>query len=201
MSAIKENKAWILEDNAHGYFTWHLSEWTRADVALFSLHKMFPFDKGGSVVIQNQDLYSLCLKGSRQYNRNPYEYHIFQIAKKRKENFIYLSQLLQKYEEVFYSIKQPKDLEENVPQSYPIRVRKGNRDQIYERMNQKGYGVVSLYHTLIEPLRKKEFQEAWDLSKVILNLPLHQDVDRNKYIGMVEELVKACELSESRKKI
>src|SRR5665648_1295531 len=37
----------------------------------------------------------------------------------------------------------------DVPQSVPVCITGRNRDQIYATMNRKGYGLVSLYHTLI----------------------------------------------------
>lgn len=72
-------------------------------------------------------------------------------------------------------------------------IKVGNRDRIYEIMNGQGYGVVSLYHTLIEELRNSEHEDALWLSKRILNLPIHQDCDVTEYQGMMEVLVKACE--------
>ena len=50
-------------------------------------------------------------------------------------------------------------------------VREANRDELYERMNAAGFGVVSLYHTLIEQIPRDEFPESFELSRTILNLP------------------------------
>jgi hypothetical protein len=82
-----------------------------------------------------------------------------------------------------------------VPQTFPICINKGNRDEIYELMNESGYGVVSLYHTLIEPLRKSEYQASLNLSKCIMNLPVHQDVNKDRYHDMVQLLVKYCKIT------
>lgn len=59
-------------------------------------------------------------------------------------------------------------------------------------MNDSGYGVVSLYHTLIEPLQKEDYQISIDLSKRILNLPVHQDTDTSRYPEMVRLLIEFC---------
>ena len=82
-----------------------------------------------------------------------------------------------------------------------LEIERITKEQKEEIMNQKGYGVVSLYHTLIEPLRNKEFGEAWDLSKCILNLPIHQDVDTNEYPNLVHELIMACKISKDRNEV
>ena len=65
-------------------------------------------------------------------------------------------------------------------------------------MNNEGYGVVSLYHTMIDVLQNKENKEAVKLSKCILNLPVHQDVDTNQYIPMIDCLIKACIKTEGK---
>ena len=57
-------------------------------------------------------------------------------------------------------------------------------------MNENGFGVVSLYHTLIEPLHKPEFCETLWLSKHILNLPVHQDVECSKYVDMMNLMMR-----------
>lgn len=99
----------------------------------------------------------------------------------------------EKYSSYFVPLKYtylPKGI---IPQSFPILIKKGNRDLIYEKMNQSGYGVVSLYHTLIEPLNSLEFSDSLDLSHQILNLPTHQDVDTNQYVEMVSQILHYCE--------
>ena len=62
------------------------------------------------------------------------------------------------------------------------------RDNVYFRMNECGYGVVSLYHELISDL-KKTFIVENDLSDRIINLPLHQDVAVDTIDKMVHKLI------------
>lgn len=200
---IKSKNAWILEDNAHGFYTYHLTEKIASDISVFSLHKMFPFENGGSLIIQNPKLAELELEGKnwRESDWNPYQYDIFRIAQKRKENFRYLAGLLQEFGKmgIVKSLRTIDDLERNVPQTYPIILYKGNRNRVYEIMNKKGYGVVSLYHTLIKPLQNKEFREAVRLSECIMNLPVHQDITKKEYSNLIQELINACEISEREK--
>lgn len=64
-------------------------------------------------------------------------------------------------------------------------------------MNKNGYGVVSLYHTLIPELRNdKEFIISQELSSHILNLPVHQDVNSDEYVNMLEMLLETCKITE-----
>jgi dTDP-4-amino-4,6-dideoxygalactose transaminase len=80
------------------------------------------------------------------------------------------------------------DIEKNVPQTFPIIIKRGNRNKIYEIMNEQGYGVVSLYHTMIEELKIDQHADACWLSGKIMNLTVHQDCDSEEYPKMVEAL-------------
>ncbi|MBS7528107.1 DegT/DnrJ/EryC1/StrS aminotransferase family protein [Fusibacter paucivorans] len=194
-SRIKEKNGWIIEDNAHGFFTSLYSKHSSADATFFSLHKMFPFSKGGSIKVINDNLkkYSFEGKNVNEIDHNPWMYDISKIACIRKSNYEKIDKLVRsdKYISLFEPLKDKLD-DGIIPQTYPIRIQVGNRDKIYEMMNQSGYGVVSLYHTLIEPLRNSEHSDALSLSKHILNLPVHQDVNSNEYENMVELLAKYC---------
>jgi dTDP-4-amino-4,6-dideoxygalactose transaminase len=74
------------------------------------------------------------------------------------------------------------------PQSYPLLIRNSSRDRIYCEMNATGFGVVSLYHTLIEPISPGRFPASATVSRHILNLPVHQDASKEALESMVREL-------------
>lgn len=194
-SKIKEKSGWIIEDNAHGFFTNMYSNHSYADASFFSLHKMFPFKKGGSLKVINNRLKEFMFEGKKlnQIVENPWLYDVSKISFVRRSNYEKIDKLVKsgKYSFCFEPLKD-KLGEGIIPQTYPIKILTGNRDKIYELMNQSGYGVVSLYHTLIEPLRNLEHSDAFRLSKQILNLPVHQDVNSNEYDNMVELLAKFC---------
>ena len=120
---------------------------------------------------------------------NPYSYDIYSIAYARKENFRKLYNILNNYNDLIKPLKNIEDIRYNVPQTFPIVLLKGNRDKIYELMNKRGYGVVSLYHTMINELQNEKHSEAVWLSQHIMNLPVHQDVDSQEYIDMVKILI------------
>ena len=58
-------------------------------------------------------------------------------------------------------------------------------------MNELGYGVVSLYHTMIEPVRKN-FPQAIEIGNCMLNLPVHQDIGIDEIGKMCEALEQLC---------
>lgn len=63
-------------------------------------------------------------------------------------------------------------------------------------MNRAGFGVVSLYHTLIEPISESVYPESHRLSRKILNLPVHQDILPEDLDALIACLKKS--LSENR---
>jgi dTDP-4-amino-4,6-dideoxygalactose transaminase len=57
-------------------------------------------------------------------------------------------------------------------------------------MNAAGFGVVSLYHTLISQVPPQSFPAAVRVSRRILNLPVHQDISHEALEAMVSELAR-----------
>lgn len=197
LTLAKSKNCIVVEDNAHGFYTYFCNGSVGADVTFFSLHKMFPFNKGGGLLIENDDL-GLTVTSSipEPVPFNPFVYHINEIAKIRKSNFINLIKLMDGNKDYFVPLRGIQDIENNVPQTFPIVIKKGDRNKIYEIMNASGFGVVSLYHTMIEELRNGNHEDACWLSEKVMNLPLHQDVNPDEYEEMIERLIRACEESE-----
>ena len=193
--SIKEKSGYILEDNAHGLFTYYRYPNYYADATIFSLHKMFPFSKGGCLCIRNLlfDGFEYTGKDLPDHSLNPFLYDFNLISEARSRNYRNLYGILRAYgDEHFTFLRGLERLESAVPQTFPIVLKNANRDRIYEIMNEKGYGVVSLYHTLIDPLQSSENEDTVWLSKHIINLPVHQDVNIEEYPELVETLIQAC---------
>lgn len=195
---IRKHSGWIIEDNAHGFFTYQYTQEHYSDATFFSLHKMLPFKCGGSLILNNNKLKNFMYKGKSINNieYNPWQYDVKEIAKIRRNNYSILEDYITKEgnNEYFAPLKTNVPVG-NIPQTFPICIYKGDRNKIYELMNKSGYGVVSLYHTLIEPLRNSEYQASLELSKCIMNLPVHQDVNKDKYKDMVSLLIKYCKIT------
>lgn len=185
----------IIEDNAHGMYTYFRHGRIGADATFFSLHKMLPFERGGALLLINDDLKKMAIPHQQGVNYSAmYDYDFGEIARKRTDNYLILDRMIRdkKYEDFFVPLKQDAAIKNAVPQSYPVLIKSGNRDKIYEIMNSAGFGVVSLYHTLIPELQTDEFEESRKVSKYILNLPVHQDVEPKYYGMLLERLTVAC---------
>ena len=112
------------------------------------------------------------------------------IATARRQNALYLLELLKPLAEKLTPLYSeiPTGV---VPQSLPVLIHNTSRDKLYFTMNESGYGVVSLYHTLIQQIKAAEFSDSHWLSRRILNLPVHQDVSFKALEDMVAKAEEA----------
>lgn len=187
----------VIEDAAHGLYTdkINMACGRDAEYTLYSLHKMLPFAEGG-VLVGNGDV-EMPAAIEPELNYHWEEYDLTAIARKREENYNVIREELKKHNSPYVASLYGTLPDGIVPQTYPVVLNGVDRDKVYSVMNEKGWGVVSLYHTMIQLLQNDEFaKECW-LSKHITNLPLHQDVDKEMIPEMVKdfiEVVNECKL-------
>jgi len=177
----------VLEDEAHSFFTNFVGGLTgrMADVSIFSLHKMFPMKTGGLLSIADSEKILVSEKVDIQF---PIAYDFARIARIRVENTLLITELLEGHSDKI-TIMKPYLKVGEVPQTYPILIKTVSRDQLYEKMNESGFGVVSLYHTMIDVISDSEYPKSHFVSKRILNLPVHQDVGPIQIKAMVKTLL------------
>lgn len=191
----REHGAVVLEDEAHALLTDLVggeSGWV-GDACLFSLHKMLPVGSGGLLVVNpsaGQALRDIGPAGGEV--RQPWEYDLAAFAARRRENAAHLHRLLAPlaaHVEPLWGPPGPGV----VPQTFPVLVRKTSRDRVYHELNEAGFGVVSLYHTMIESITDREFPDSHQLAKTVLNLPVHQDVAPGALEALVDRLGRVLE--------
>lgn len=189
--------ALIVEDEAHAMLTdlFGGSCGRLGDVCLFSLHKMLPMTTGGMLVV-NPGARELVegLVGDTAL-RSPWELDLFTMASARRQNAALLAELLRPLAgrvDPLWTL--PPD---EVPQTFAVKIRTVSRDVLYERMNTAGFGVVSLYHTLVSSLPKAAFPESHELARHVMNLPVHQEASEEALVAMVEELERQVDRLES----
>lgn len=194
--------ALLVEDLAHGFYSAQLGgvAGSRGDVNLYSLHKMFPTldAQGGMLSYRNTALLSGQQETAPELARFILNYDWAAIGAARRRHF---QQILAGLRELpscgkDFDLLWPELSATDVPQTLPIRIRRGNRDHIYHAMNADGYGIVSLYHTLIEPVRK-DFPEMVALSRTVINFPVHQDVSAGAIQGLVASFQRALRESQA----
>lgn len=192
----RNNGVFILEDEAHAMYSDLLSGicGRYGDAAILSLHKMLPVCSGGLLLLNKRDNGNMEERLNKCEYYTPLDYNLLEfdfahIAKARRNNSTILMELVAplrgRADLLFQSL--PDGV---VPQTLPILILSSSRDRIYDDLNNSGYGVVSLYHTLIKQITKEDFPVSHHLSRQILNLPVHQDISADQLESMVIELSK-----------
>jgi len=194
----RDNDVFVLEDEAHAMLSDQVGGicGRSGDAAIYSMHKLLPFARGGRLVlnrnIPEKSMEMTVRPMSDDSAESFHDYDLYRIALRRRENACFLLHLLrdncQCLEPLYSSL--PDGV---VPQSLPVLINGGSRDDLYFQMNTLGYGVVSLYHTLIDQIRSEEFPEAHHLSRHMINLPVHQDTDKRALGGLVECMTRLLE--------
>lgn len=169
-----ENDCYIIEDCAHALFTDYVDQkcGIYADAVFYSLHKMLPLSNGGMLKVKNR---KLLVKEGVYQQVSPFFYDFKNISDIRKKNAQVLEERLNKLEKYITILRPEAKYKDQTPQTFPIRFKKVDKSEFYFELNAMDFGVVSLYHTMIEPLREKKYQMFIDIGNSILNLPVHQD--------------------------
>jgi len=183
----EQHGALVMEDEAHAM----LSDLVggacgrRGDAAVFSLHKLLPVRDGGVLVINRDD--NRFAEGTKRSDRTEAEYDLAAISLARRRNAMRLLACMDRLGEDVQPLW-PTLPEGVVPQTLPIIVLNRSRDDLYFAMNASGFGVVSLYHTMISALDRTEHSDAFWVAKRIMNLPVHQDIEIDDLDALVTEL-------------
>lgn len=180
---LYENNIPFVEDCAHSLFSDYIGGacGRRGAFSFYSLHKMLPLETGGMLISNH----NLKIKSGEQYSYSIFDFDFKSIYDIRRENYQILLNLLEGLNGI--TILYPTLPEGVCPQTFPILLEK-NRDQVYFEMNKNGYGVVSLYHTMIDQLSDSKSPDAFFLAQHITNLPVHQDVETGYYEIMIKLL-------------
>ena len=190
INLCKKQNAIIIEDAAHAFYTEYYNHkiGKKADYIIYSLHKMLPFKNGGMLKIQKKNKFRIYHKAHTSYDI--LAYNIAEISKTRKKNSLIIENALKNNEKI--TLLRPNNkFAESIPQTYPILLKNSiDRYAVYLELNRLGFGVVSLYHTLISELSDNIYSNSKELSSSILNLPVHQDASKEEITEMCHELNK-----------
>jgi dTDP-4-amino-4,6-dideoxygalactose transaminase len=187
----------VVEDLAHGYFSARGggTAGTTGDVLLYSLHKMFPLPDGGQVTYRAPGLLPPNPSSRPELAEIVMSYDWDRISQERRGRFVEVADALKAlpaYDRRF-RLHWPDLGAHDVPQTLPVTVIGAGRDGIYTAMNERGFGMVSLYHTLI-PAARGLFPAIDDLAAHIINFPVHQDVMTTDVGPMVDAFNEALDL-------
>ena len=171
----------LVEDLAHGWFTALMGgpAGRTGDVLAYSLHKMFamPDGRGGQMVYRDTAYLTGQHGTAPELAREVLDVDTAGVAHARRRVFTDLTARLRALpgHGTDFQLMWPELRDDESPQTLPVRIGGPGRDAVYHAMNAEGIGMVSLYHTLIEQLAG--FDGMVELSRHIINFPVHQDVD------------------------
>lgn len=187
----REKDAIIIEDSAHALYTDFIDHacGMYGDYVLYSLHKMLPFRSGGMLKINKKT--EIKILGNRCTDNNPFEYNLYDIAVKRKANACLWNDLVMGHENAIGILRSYDNTV--TPQTFPIIINNYDRNQLYFKLNEAGYGAVSLYHTMIDQIKNSDNEDAVWLSQHIINMPVHQDTDSEDIKKMAKLLISIVE--------
>jgi dTDP-4-amino-4,6-dideoxygalactose transaminase len=187
--------ALLLEDLAHAWCTHLLGgpAGRTGEVALYSLHKMLPMPdaRGGMLTYLEPGRLTGQQETAPELARQVLAYDGLGIARRRRDNFVALTGHLEALPELGagFELMWPRLDDDDAPQTLPVRIIGPGRDHVYREMNAEGFGMVSLYHTLIPELRDHESMSR--LAAHIINFPVHQDIEPADYPALVESFQRA----------
>ena len=186
----REHDVFVLEDEAHAMLSDVVGGicGRLGDACIYSFHKILPVESGGAAVINDpESRLAKTIVGDPDGALPLCDFDLNRIADKRRGNSLVVDKLVRELAPEIEPLFGAPGCRE-FPQSYPVLVWDGSRDRLYHEMNAAGFGVVSLYHTLISQIPSDRFPAAAPVSRHILNLPVHQDASGEALGSMVREL-------------
>ncbi|CQR74723.1 UDP-4-amino-4-deoxy-L-arabinose--oxoglutarate aminotransferase [Sporomusa ovata DSM 2662] len=185
---------YVIEDAAHALY----SAWVGnccgqfGDATIFSLHKMLPIVNGGFLQVNNSELTKFLnaaggyFESNSRYLMAGTEYDLAAIASARQENHAFLKDIIIQFSDKIELLWPDEADQQVIPQTLPIVIKCRPREDLYFTLNKAGFGVVSLYHTMISEISQENFPESHWLARRILNLPVHQDCTKASLQAMVD---------------
>jgi dTDP-4-amino-4,6-dideoxygalactose transaminase len=192
VALAREFGALVLEDEAHALLSDSIggSCGRLGDACIYSVHKMLPMPAGGMLLVNEKlPVGGLADDSALADEFDPWTFDLARIASTRK-------QLAERWLGWFHSAHPAfvRPLwnswnEGEIAQSMPFVVLAGSRDRLHAYLNRRGFGTVSLYHTLSSHVNPSEFADSHWLSRHIINFPTHQDVDSDALISMQQAIM------------
>lgn len=188
-AAAKVRGICVIEDSAHALF----SDWVGGScgqfgqASIYSFHKLLPVDGGGGVSFQGNHQPCGMMDDTMPAAYHWFDFDLRAIAYKRLENARQIDQRIGRLNPVLEPLW-GLPAAGQFPQTYPVLLQGKCRDSLYDAMNASGFGVVSLYHTMIRQIKHEQFPTARHIASQILNLPVHQDLEPDQIDSMLDHL-------------
>ena len=171
---------------------------TYGECSIYSIHKSIPVSEGGILRSNSIAFDGLKIPEHRRCSIDVLERLISadfsKINRLRRANYLWL---IDEMSEISGLTVLYPDIGNLVPHDFPVMIHDGFREKLYFALMNEELPTIALYYRLIDSISSSEFPKSHELSKSILNLPVHQDTT----IYDLEILIKHIKyfLSEFRK--
>ena len=173
----------LVEDCAHA-FNLGLKNQTignYGDFSFYSVHKYLATSAGGILKVNKNKFIIGKLDSSEKATQDVLEQYIKtdfeRVLKVRRENYRSYELLLPKHGDIEVMFESLENVD--IPQSYPVRIKKGKREPLYFYLMNNDIPTIALYYQLIKEINVEAFPLSYQISSEILNLPVHQDITIN----------------------
>jgi dTDP-4-amino-4,6-dideoxygalactose transaminase len=192
VALAREYRSLVLEDEAHALLSDLIGRscGRLGDACIHSLHKMLPVRAGGMLVVNEKLPASTLVNDPAVAGEfDSWTFDLARIAGRRKqlsERFLgWIHSVLPAFVRPLWNIWN----KGAIAQSMPFVVMAGSRDRFRANLNRRGFGVISLCHTLSSHVSPSEFADSHWLSRHIINFPTHQDVDSDALMSMQQAIM------------
>ena len=194
-----KNDVLLIEDCAHTM----LSEVPDGQLGLLgdfsfcSIHKFLATSEGGCLRVNNRD-YEHLLHLHPPTIAKPEVLDMIAradleaIREKRRSNYLHLMELINDCPGI--DIMYPELPNGIAPHNLPIIVKDGQREPLYFELIGRGVPVIALYYRMIDPIKKRNYGNAFYVSENILNFPVHQDIEAEDLELIARELKASLQL-------
>jgi dTDP-4-amino-4,6-dideoxygalactose transaminase len=173
---VDGNSCTLIEDFAHDLSS--INQLTNFDInkfSIFSCHKWIASNGGGFITSHPKNLEKIILEQMQVFDAEVYmNTDLHTVFQKRWENFRYLDTRLNNLKK----LKKFKVDDGNMtcPLNLPMLALNADvRHGLYGFLSSTGFQPTSLYHHLTTELNEVEFPTSFEISRTIVNLPVHQD--------------------------
>lgn len=156
------------------------------DAAIYSLHKMYGGSAGGALALNTPSGFALDPRDRKAISDDfaipPCPREVMEallavdpsaVAKHRREMYERTMSGLSRIPGLRPLFP---ELGNSTPQTLPVVVENSLREPLYFALREQGITLTALYYRLIPEVTEEQFAQAFEVSRSILNFPVHQSV-------------------------
>lgn len=186
-----QNNVIFVEDCAHAFHLGLKNEklGIAGDFSIYSIHKHLPVDSGGVLKNISKKIKLINLPEVDRISAEPavqlLNSDLGAIAEARRKNYSLYADKLSGVEgvEVMYGLE-----DGVVPQTFPILVKNKMRERLYFHLIDKDMPMTALYYRLLDELSAQHYPFVHEVSEMILNLPVHQDISERDISSITKDI-------------